>query len=285
MKLAQNWLQYQVLDAGEKEKLEQINQYIIRRPDPVAIWPKQESINWNQVSAFYQRSKDGGGQWKVKKVPQSIVLPYKQFKFKVALTDFKHIGLFPEQAVNWDWMIDTLSASKLQNMRVLNLFAYTGAASVAAASVDQVSEVVHVDAAKGMVEWAKENIELNNLSHKKVRFIVDDVFKFVLKEVRRNRTYHAIILDPPSYGRGPNNELWKIENQLSELMHALSMLLDKDGVFVLLNSYTTNLSASVIENVLKTTLPKGTVSAFEIGLPIKDTNLSLPAGVSGRWTK
>lgn len=283
MRKAQHWKDYVILDAGNQEKLEKIGPYTVIRPDPVAIWPKQKPNLWNDVDASYTRSKSGGGSWTFHtRLKDSWILPYNALKFDVSLTNFKHFGLFPEQATNWDWMQSTIRASHRNQLKVLNLFAYTGGATCACAQCDEVSEVVHVDAAKGMIDWAKDNVKLNNLDHKTVRFIVDDCVKFVTREIKRGRRYDIVILDPPSYGRGPNNEVWKIEEQLVPLLQLIKNVLSDDPCFVLLNSYTTNLSASVIENIMRSTLGEH-VMVDEIGLPIHDSTLSLPAGVSGIW--
>lgn len=283
MRKAQHWKEYTILDAGDQEKLEKIGPYTVIRPDPVAIWPKQKPHLWKSVDASYSRSKTGGGAWTMHSpLKESWILPYRNLKFEVSLTNFKHFGLFPEQATNWDWMQNTIQDTQRTNLTVLNLFAYTGGATCACAQSEAVSEVVHVDAAKGMIEWAKNNVKLNHLEHKTIRFIVDDCIKFVEREIKRGRRYDIVILDPPSYGRGPNNEVWKIEEQLVPLLQRVKQVLSDKPCFVLLNSYTTNLSASVIENVLQVTLGSNVV-VDEIGLPIHDSNLHLPAGVSGIW--
>lgn len=286
--IATNWQDYECIDCGNGEKLERWNQILLRRPDPQVIWPQEnKNQQWRQADAFYHRSKAGGGHWEFKqKIPEHWTIGYKHLTFKVSPTGFKHTGLFPEQAANWDYMMDKLTQSTLPEVRVLNLFAYTGGATLACASAGA-SEVVHVDASKGMVQWAKENMELSNLSHKKIRFIVDDVMKFVQREKRRGRTYHAIIMDPPSYGRGPNGEIWKIEEQLYPLIQACLDILDQDALFFLVNCYTTGFSATVLHNVLHATLlkqfPQGTLTCGEIGLPITQTNTILPCGIYGRW--
>jgi 23S rRNA (cytosine1962-C5)-methyltransferase len=283
MRKANYWQDYMILDAGDQEKLEKIGPYTVIRPDPVAIWPKQKPNLWQKVDAAYSRSKQGGGAWTFHtKMKEAWVLPYRQLKFEVSLTNFKHFGLFPEQATNWDWMQETLNQSSRKDIKVLNLFAYTGGATIACAQCENVIEVVHVDAAKGMVDWAKTNVKLNHLDHKTIRYIVDDCVKFVNREVKRGRRYDVVILDPPSYGRGPNNEVWKIEEQLVPLLNLIKQVLSDDPCFVLLNSYTTNLSASVIDNIMRSTLGNN-VSVDEIGLPIIDSQLNLPAGVSGIW--
>ncbi|MDH6367176.1 MULTISPECIES: class I SAM-dependent methyltransferase [Breznakia] len=286
--IANNWKDYECIDCGNGEKLERWKNVILRRPDPQVIWPVDTSNSmWRKVDAHYHRSKSGGGHWEfIKKVPEHWTISYKELTFKVSPTGFKHTGLFPEQAANWDYMMDTIRNSGRDDIRVLNLFAYTGGATLACASAGA-SEVVHVDASKGMVNWAKENMQLSHLTDKKIRFIVEDCVKFVKREARRGRTYHAIIMDPPSYGRGPNGEMWKIEEQLYPLISACLDILDKDALFFLVNSYTTGLGATVLENVLHLTVKKqqgqGQVTCGEIGLPITYTNQVLPCGIYGRW--
>ena len=283
--VAASWLDYECIDAGNQEKLERWQDIILVRPDPQAIWDRDTSEPlWKKPHGHYRRSKQGGGHWDFKtKVPEFWTISYKDLVFKVSPTNFKHTGLFPEQAVNWDWMIDKISQAN-REIRVLNLFAYTGGATMACA-YGGASEVVHVDAAKGMVNWAKENMQLSNLQDKKIRFIVDDVLKFVNREKRRGHTYHAIIMDPPSYGRGPNNEMWKIEEQLPELINACLDILDDEPLFFLINSYTTGFSALALENILTMTIGKkfkGTIETGEIALPIR-SKLLLPCGIYGRF--
>ncbi|OCN03820.1 SAM-dependent methyltransferase [Erysipelotrichaceae bacterium MTC7] len=286
--IAKNWKDYECIDCGDGEKLERWKDVILRRPDPQVIWPLDQADSmWRKVDAHYHRSKSGGGHWEfLKKVPEHWTIAYGDLTFKVSPTGFKHTGLFPEQAANWDYMMDKIKNCGRDDIRVLNLFAYTGGATLACASAGA-SEVVHVDASKGMVNWAKENMQLSHLSDKKIRFIVDDCVKFVKREARRGRTYHAIIMDPPSYGRGPNGEMWKIEEQLYPLISACLEILDKDALFFLVNSYTTGLGATVLENVLSLTVKQqqgsGTVTCGEIGLPITYTNQVLPCGIYGRW--
>ena len=285
--VAQHWQDYECIDTGNGEKLERWKDVILRRPDPQAIWPIDcEDKDWKQPHAHYHRSKKGGGSWEyLKKVNEKWTIQYRHLVFKVSPTGFKHTGIFPEQAANWDYMMDKIKRAD-REIRVLNLFAYTGGATMACASA-QASEVVHVDASKGMVAWAKENMELSNLHHHKIRFIVDDCVKFVQREKRRGRTYHAIIMDPPSYGRGPNGELWKIEEQLYPLVQACLEILDEEPLFFLINSYTTGFSATVLENVLHASVqkkhPYGKIQTGEIGLPISKTNTILPCGIYGRW--
>ncbi|MEG0506226.1 MAG: class I SAM-dependent methyltransferase [Longicatena sp.] len=285
--VASDWKDYECIDTGNGEKLERWKDIILRRPDPTVIWPvHEESYEWNNPHAHYHRSKSGGGSWEYKKkFKESWSIEYKNLRFKVSPTGFKHTGLFPEQAANWDFMMNKIQNAS-REIKVLNLFAYTGGATMACAYAGA-SEVVHVDASKGMVTWAKENMELSHLQDKKIRFIVDDVLKFVEREKRRGRKYHAIIMDPPSYGRGPNGEIWKIEEQLYPLISACMDILEDEPLFFLVNSYTTGFPATVIYNLLNATIlkahPNGTIEAGEIGLPITKTNTVLPCGIYGRW--
>lgn len=286
MFLAEDWIDYKLLDTGNGEKLERWGEYILRRPDPQVIWPfMDKDKRWDQAHARYHRSKSGGGSWEFyTKLPEQWVISYGDLKFQIKPMGFKHTGLFPEQAVNWRWIIKKIKERKTP-VRVLNLFAYTGGASVAAAYAGA-EEVCHVDAAKGMVTWAKENIKLSGLENRRVRFIVDDVIKFVQREVRRGHQYEAIIMDPPSYGRGPNGELWKIENELYGLIDLCLQVLAPEPLFFLINSYTTGLAPTVLRNILTLTMKKrygGTITADEVGLPIARSGLILPCGATGRW--
>ena len=287
---ADNWRDYTCLDAGSGEKLEQWNGIVLRRPDPQAIWPRDEkNRQWSKADAVYHRSSIGGGEWEYRKsLPESWTVSYRNLTFKVSPTGFKHTGLFPEQAVNWDWMSGLISAHADENLRILNLFAYTGGATIACSAAGA-AEVVHVDASKGMVAWAKENRDLSHLEDHTIRFIVDDCLKFVEREKRRGRTYHGILMDPPSYGRGPNGELWKFEKELPKLIQACLDIFDKDGLFFLINSYTTGFSSIVLEDVMTTMFEdrsdKGRVSAGEVALPIEHKNLRLPCGIYGRWER
>lgn len=284
---ADQWQDYECLDAGDGEKLERWGNIILRRPDPQALWPIQNhQALWAQPHAHYHRSKSGGGQWEFKKsLPQTWTIAYHDLRFKIAPMGFKHTGLFPEQAANWDFMIEQIRHAQ-QPVRILNLFAYTGGATMACA-YGGAEEVVHVDASKGMVNWAKENMRLSHLEQYKIRFIVDDVLKFVAREKRRGRTYHGIIMDPPSYGRGPNKELWKIEEQLYPLICACLEILDPNPLFFLVNSYTTGFSPTVLHNMLHSTVlaahPHGFLEAGEMELPITATHTFLPCGIYGRW--
>ena len=285
--IASRWEDYECIDAGNGEKLERWKDIILRRPDPVSLWPiAEESGLWLQPHARYHRSAKGGGHWEyLKQLPESWNVRYRQLCFKVSPTGFKHTGLFPEQAANWDFMMEKIAGAD-REIRVLNLFAYTGGATMACAAAGA-QEVVHVDAAKGMVQWAKENMVLSHLEDRHIRFIVDDVLKFVAREKRRGRTYHAIIMDPPSYGRGPKGEIWKIEEQLYPLVSACLDILDPHPLFFLINSYTTGFPASVLRNILSSTVlrrhPAGKVEAGEIGLPISASDMILPCGIYGRW--
>lgn len=286
--LADKWNDYEIIDAGEGEKLERWKDIILRRPDPQAIWPcENENKEWKDVHGHYHRSSKGGGQWEFKKkVPDRWTISYKELKFYVKPTGFKHTGLFPEQAANWEWIMEKIKNAG-RPVKVLNLFAYTGGATCAA-SYAGASEVCHVDASKGMVSWAKENAQLSNLTNNKIRFIVDDVFKFVQREIRRGNKYDAIIMDPPSYGRGPNGEIWKLEEELPRLIEVTKDVLSDDPLFVLLNSYTTGLSPTAIENMMKLIIQKGKggeVYSGEIGIPVKKDSLVLPCGIYGRWEK
>lgn len=283
MLVSREWKDYILLDAGNGEKLESWNGIVLRRPDPQAIWNAENTGLWNKPDGYYHRSGEGGGYWEFnKKLKESWIVSYKDLTFKVSPTNFKHTGLFPEQAVNWDFMMNKIKQSK-RDIKVLNLFAYTGGATVACSKAGA-KEVVHVDASKGMTEWAKENMKLSEIADNKVRFLVDDCFKFVEREIRRGNKYDAIIMDPPSYGRGPNKELWKFENDITKFINETIKLLSDKPLFLLINSYTTGISSVVLENILKSIdLPKGTISSGEVGLPISDTHLILPCGIYAKW--
>ncbi len=286
MNLSNNWKDYECILTGDKEKLERWGNVILNRPDPQIIWNKDKDNElWNKWDGYYHRSNKGGGSWEFrKKLPEFWEINYKHLTFKVSPTNFKHTGVFPEQQTNWDYIMDKLNESNLKEIRVLNLFAYTGCATMAAASCNNISEVVHVDASKSIVEWAKENMHLCKLEDKKIRFIVDDVIKFLEKEKRRGRTYHAIIMDPPSYGRGPNKELWRLEDNIQELLDKTLEVLDKDYIFVLINSYTTGISPISLNNILKKTFINSNIITGEIGLPTTE-GLVLPCGIYGKVTK
>ena len=288
--IADKWKDYSCIDAGDGEKLEQWQGIVLRRPDPQAIWPKDSSLAlWNRADAVYHRSSRGGGSWDYKKqLPESWTIKYGDLAFKVSPTGFKHTGIFPEQAVNWDWMSGLIKAHADEEIRVLNLFAYTGGATMACAAAGA-AEVVHVDAAKGMVQWAKENRDLCGLEDRKIRFIVDDCLKFVEREKRRGHTYHGILMDPPSYGRGPNGEMWKFEKEISGLIRACMDILDEHALFFLINSYTTGFSSIVLEDMMKTMIlterPEGIVTSGEVALPLSRRELLLPCGIYGRWER
>ncbi|MEA5047536.1 MAG: class I SAM-dependent methyltransferase [Eubacteriales bacterium] len=282
MFLADKWRDFRVLDAGGGMKLERWKQVTLLRPDPQAVWPMET----HAADAVYLRSETGGGRWEFQKeLPEQWTVCYRDLSFLVRPTGFKHTGLFPEQAVNWDWMrveLDRWKSCHEGAPKVLNLFAYTGGATVACAASG--AEVVHVDAAKGMVAWAKSNAEASGLRDAPVRYIVDDCVKFVKRELRRGNRYDGIVMDPPSYGRGPTGELWKIEDDLYPLVADCAALLSETPAFFLINSYTTGLAASVLTNVLRVALPKGRAVSDEVGLPIERDSLVLPCGASGRWT-
>ena len=285
MEVSYDWREYTCLATGNGEKLEKWGDVILRRPDPQIIWDKSDNKTWNSFDGWYHRSNKGGGSWEFrKKLPESWKIHYKDLTFKVSPTNFKHTGIFPEQAVNWDYVMNKIKTSNRDDFRVLNLFAYTGCATMAA-SYAGAEEVVHVDASKGMVEWAKENRDLSGLTNNKIRFIVDDVIKFLEREKRRGRTYHGIIMDPPSYGRGPNGEVWRLEDNLQELLLKSRDVLDEEFSFLLINSYTTGVSPTSLNNILKLTFKNTNVETGEIGLPIKENDLVLPCGIYGRVTK
>jgi len=289
MKVANNWNEYKILDMANSEKLEMWGKYKFLRPDPQIIWNKKNNENiWNNIDAHYHRNNKGGGYWEYKKnIPESFVISYNDLKFKIGLMGFKHTGLFPEQAVNWDYYIEKIkyeSKKRKDPIKVLNLFAYTGGATVACSYAG--AEVVHVDSSKGMVSWAKENLELSGLSNNKVRFLVDDVTKFVAREIRRGNKYDAIIMDPPSYGRGSNGEVWDIEKDLFPLLELCKEILSDNPLFVQINSYTTDLAMGVLNNVLDLVFKSnygGIITFDEIGLPMENSKLILPCGVYARW--
>ena len=278
-----DWKDYEVLDTGDGEKLERWNDIVLRRPDPQAIWPKQRPEIWRRADAHYSRSTKGGGEWTFfKELPERWTVRYRDLQFYVRPTGFKHTGLFPEQAVNWDWMAGLIRAAG-RPVRGLNLFGYTGGATLACASAG--AKVTHVDAAKGMVQWAGENRRLAGIDETRVRWIVDDALKFVAREARRGNVYEGILMDPPSYGRGPGGEVWKLENELYGLVEACERVLAKDALFMLINSYTTGLQPAVLNNMLSMTVGKsraGRVTADEIVLPVTAGGV-LPCGASGRW--
>lgn len=282
---AKNWEDYELINTGDGDKLERWGNVILRRPDPQIIWPVQDvDDRWVNPDAVYHRSEKGGGSWAYnKKTPKKWNIKYKDLIFNIQPTGFKHTGLFPEQAVNWDWMMDKIQNAN-RNINVLNLFAYTGGATVACAYAG--ASVCHVDASKGMIQWAKENIESSKLKDKEVRFITDDALKFVRREIRRGKKYDGIIMDPPSYGRGPKGELWKIEDEIFNLIQECKGLLSENPLFFLVNSYTTGFSPQVIENILEMTIQKtyrGNISSGEVGLRASSNDIILPCGIYGRW--
>ena len=287
MKIANEWKEYKILDMADGQKLEKWGKVILSRPDPQIVW-KNKSFpqKWNKINATYHRSKTGGGAWEYnKKLPNKWQIKYKDLTFNIKPMGFKHTGLFPEQAVNWDWMIDKIKKEN-REIKVLNLFAYTGGATVACLSAG--ASCCHVDSSKGMVQWAKENVASSGLQEKPVRYIVDDVVKFVKREIRRDNKYDAIIMDPPSYGRGANGEVWKFEDNIYELVELCLQVLSENPLFFLINSYTTGISSTVLKNILNITVAKihnGKVTSGEIGLPMEESNLVLPCGIFGRWEK
>ncbi len=287
MFVAKDWKDYEIIDTGNGEKLERWGKFVLRRPDPLVIWPlMKETAEWKHAAGHYHRSSSGGGRWEfAAHLPERWTISYGGLSFYIKPTGFKHTGLFPEQAVNWKWIIDKIQHAQ-RPVKVLNLFAYTGGASLAAAYAG--AEVCHVDASKGVVQWAKENLHLSGLADRTVRFITDDVFKFVQREYRRGRQYDAIIMDPPSYGRGPGGETWKLENDLYPFLESCMSILSDNPLFFLINSYTTGLSPTVLDNLLKMTLVRkfgGRITTGEIGLPVTASGLVLPAGILGRWER
>lgn len=286
MQTPNNWKEYELLDSGEGKKLERWGDFVLSRPDPQAIWPRDfADFAWQKADANYTRSEDGRSGWKTKNpLPEKWEIPYKDLKFWIKPTAFKHTGLFPEQAVNWDWLTEKIKKEK-RELNVLNLFAYTGGATVACAKAG--AKVCHIDSSKGIVSWAKENLELSGLGKAPVRFIVDDAVKFVNKEVAREVKYDGIIMDPPSFGRGAKGEVWKIEEKLWSLVSKATETFSDNPVFFLINSYTTGLSPTVMGNILKSAMKKygGKVMVDEIGLTQKSGDKILPAGCFARWSK
>ena len=280
MYTADNWKDYEVLDTAHGEKLERWGNVLLRRPDPQVIWKKEGNpALWKKADGFYHRSKSGGGSWEFsKKLPDRWQISYGKLKFFVRPTGFKHTGLFPEQAVNWDYIGKKISG-ETRKINVLNLFAYTGGATLAAAAAG--ADVVHIDASKGMVSWAKENLELSGLRDRYVRFIVDDCEKFVAREIKRGHFYDGIIMDPPSYGRGPGGEMWKMEYKIYDLVKLCSNLLSDNPLFFIINSYTTGLAPTVIKNIISLALSEK-AEAEEIGLPVTSSGIFLPCGATGR---
>lgn len=283
MWLADSWKDYEVIDCSKGEKLERWGDYILVRPDPQVIWdtPRKEK-GWHKMNAHYHRSKKGGGEWEFFDLPQQWSIHYRNLTFQLKPFSFKHTGLFPEQAANWDWFSELIKKAG-RPVKVLNLFAYTGGATIAAAAAG--ASVTHVDASKGMVTWAKENAASSGLTDAPIRWIVDDCVKFVEREIRRGNHYDAIIMDPPSYGRGPKGEIWKIEESIHPLVKLCAQLLVDRPLFFLINSYTTGLQPAVLSYLIGTELKRfpGKVTADEIGLPVSSNGLALPCGASGRF--
>ncbi len=284
MRFSKDWKDYELLDCSGGERLERWGGYVLIRPDPQVVWdtPRENPL-WEKADARYLRSSAGGGRWEFRReLPEAWEIGYKNLRFRISPTGFKHTGLFPEQAVNWDGAGELIRGAG-RNIRVLNLFAYTGAATLAAAEAG--ASVCHVDAAKGMARWARENAALSKLDDKPIRWIVDDCAKFVEREIRRGSFYDAIILDPPSYGRGPAGEVWKLEDQIYGLVALCKGALTEQPLFVMLNSYTTGLSASAMEYVLGAHLRSfgGSLESGEIGLPVKETGMALPCGSTALW--
>lgn len=287
MWIAKDWIDYEVLEVSKGEKLERWGEYMLVRPDPQIIWdtPKKHS-GWRSMNAHYHRSAKGGGEWEFFNLPKQWTVGYKELTFNLQPFSFKHTGLFPEQAVNWDWFSRKIKGEKDRQVKVLNLFAYTGGATLASARAG--AAVTHVDASKGMVTWAKENAQASGLSDAPIRYIVDDCVKFVEREIRRGNKYDAIIMDPPSYGRGPKGEVWKIEDSIHPFIKLCAKLLNNEPLFFLINSYTTGLQAGVLSYMIAQEIGdkhSGLVTADEIGLPITSNGLVLPCGASGRWEK
>ncbi len=285
MIVANGWKDYEIIDMANGEKLERWKDIILVRPDPQIIWKDKSFPNkWKDANAVYKRSSTGGGAWDYKKkVPANWQVKYKNLTFNIKPMGFKHTGLFPEQAANWDWMIEKIKNAK-REIKVLNLFAYTGGATVACLSAG--ASVCHVDSSKGMVAWAKENVISSGLQERPVRYIVDDVVKFVNREIRRGNKYDAIIMDPPSYGRGANGEVWKFEENICDLVELCKGVLSDNPLFFLINSYTTGISSTVLENILNLNITKiygGKVTNGEVGLPMTNSKLILPCGIYGRW--
>jgi len=290
MWIADQWKDYEVIDTCSGEKCERWGDYILVRPDPQVIWDTgHHNPAWKKKNGHYHRSNKGGGEWEFRNLPEEWSITYRDLTFNLKPFSFKHTGLFPEQAVNWDWCAQKIKEAireKGRQLKVLNLFAYTGGATISAAAAG--AAVTHVDASKGMVTWAKENALSSGLSDAPIRWLVDDCVKFVEREIRRGNTYDGIIMDPPSYGRGPKGEIWKIEESIYPFIQLTAKLLSKDSVFFLINSYTTGLQPAVLSYMINTAIvPQfgGRVEAEEIGLPVTESGLILPCGASGRWCR
>jgi len=286
MFLADSWIDYEVLDTGDGEKLERWGEILLRRPDPQTIWPKAQERLWNRAEAWYHRSSRGGGEWEFfRKLPEKWTIRHGELSFYVRPTGFKHTGLFPEQAANWEWMSGLIRESGRKDLKILNLFGYTGGATLACAAAG--AQVTHVDAAKGMVLWAKENRELSGLPENRFRWIVEDALRFVEREIRRGNRYDGILMDPPSYGRGPTGEVWKLENELFGLVDTCARVLSDRPLFFLINSYTTGFQASVLNNLLLRCVVSrhgGSAESDELCLPVTAGGV-LPCGASGRWRR
>lgn len=284
MWIAKDWSDYAVLDCGGGEKVERWGDQVLIRPDPQAIWPRQEGERaWKTANAHYHRSSSGGGRWEIRKLPAQWTIGYKELTFNLKPMSFKHTGLFPEQAANWDFIMQSIRGAG-RPVSVLNLFAYTGGATLAAAAAG--ASVCHVDASKGMTSWARENAASSGLADRPIRWIVDDCKKFIEREIRRGRKYDAIIMDPPSYGRGPSGETWKIEEDVAAFVARACELLSDQPLFVLISSYSTGLAPSVMAYLLGTTAGRkyeGKIDAQELGLPVRSTGLVLPCGSSARF--
>lgn len=284
MWIADGWKDYEVLDTSNGEKLERWGKYRLIRPDPQVIWNTERTEpGWRDFDARYDRSNTGGGHWINRRLPERWQIRYGELVFNLKPMNFKHTGVFPEQAVNWEFIRDAIATAK-RPLRVLNLFAYTGGATLAAASAG--AEVCHVDAARGMVAWARENARSSGLEERPIRWIVDDCAKFVEREIKRGRRYDAIIMDPPSYGRGPNGEVWKLENDLFPFLRLVCDVLSDRPRFMIINSYTTGLAPSVLDYLLQTLLSRkygGRTECGELGLPVRASGLTLPCGSTGRW--
>ena len=287
MKVIKDFDEYKLLDMADGMKLELWNGFKLLRPDPQVLWPDKTNPElWNNIDAIYHRSSSGGGNWEVKnpKLNDKWDIHYKDLTFNLKLMGFKHTGLFPEQAYNWDLIINKIKESKRKDVKVLNLFAYTGGASIAALSAG--ASVVHVDSSRGMVEWAKTNAYSSNLADRPIRYIVDDVRKFVKREINRGNKYDIILMDPPSFGRGSKSEVWTIENDLYKLVKMCSEILTEDPILFIINSYTTGLSKTILESVLKLTIKKpGKISSDELCIPMQNSDLVLPCGSYTRWEK
>ena len=285
MWIAPDWRDYRLLDCGGGERLERWGKYTLARPDPQAIWPRTEPELWKRADAVYHRSSTGGGRWEIRSLPESWTIGWREQTFNIKPMSFKHTGVFPEQAANWDFIAQQVRAAG-RPVSVLNLFAYTGGATLAAAAAG--ASVCHVDAARGMVSWARENAKSSGLSDAPVRYIVDDCKKFVQREIKRGRRYDAVIMDPPSYGRGPTGEVWKFENDIAPFLELCAGVLSPEPLFVIISSYTAGISPSVASYLLGTVLlPRfgGKVEASELGLLCQSTGLALPCGHTARWMK